>query len=60
MPDDKELKARIEDTENDLSFFSLYGDEMLETEWMTSEGLNDAIDETLDDLIDARKKLNKR
>ena len=56
MTDEEELKARIETAEKDLSFFSLHMDDILETGWMTEEELEDGINETLDDLIDAKKQ----
>ena len=56
MTDEEELKARIEAAEKDLSFFSLHMDNILETGWMTEEELEDGINETLDDLIDAKKQ----
>ena len=56
MTDEEELKARIEAAEKDLSFFSLHMDYILETGWMTEEELEDGINETLDDLIDAKKQ----
>ncbi|MFR7981253.1 diguanylate cyclase [Bacteroides thetaiotaomicron] len=56
MTDEEELKARIEAAEKDLSFFSLHMDDILETGWMTEEELEDGINETLDDLIDAKKQ----
>lgn len=56
MTDEEELKARIEAAEQDLSFFSLYMDAIRETEWMTEEELEEGINETLDDLIDAKKQ----
>lgn len=60
MTDDEELKAQEKDAKDDLGFFSLNWDEILETEWMTKEELEQAIDETLDDYMDARKKLNEK
>ena len=56
MTEEEELKARIEAAEKDLSFFSLHMDDILETGWMTEEELEDGINETLDDLIDAKKQ----
>ena len=60
MTDEEELKARIEAAEKDLSFFSLHMDDILETGWMTEEELEDGINETLDDLIDAKKQAEWR
>lgn len=56
MTEEEELKARIGAAEKDLDFLSSYGDDILETGWMTKEELDEAIDETLDDLIDAKKQ----
>lgn len=60
MTEEEELKARIEAAEKDLSFFSLYADQVLEEEFATKEELEEGINETLDDLIDAKNKLNER
>lgn len=60
MTDDEELKAQEEDAKTDLGFFSLNWDEILATEWMTKEELEQAVDETLDDYIKARNKLNEK
>lgn len=60
MTEEEELKARIEAAEEDLSFFSLHMDEILETGLSSKEELEDSINDTLDDLIDAKKKLNER
>ncbi len=60
MTEEEELKARIEAAEKDLSFFSLHMDEILETGLSSAEELEDSINDTLDDLIDAKKKLNER
>lgn len=60
MTDEEELKARIEAAKKDLSFFSLYSDQVLEEGFATEEELEEGINETLDDLIDARNKLNER
>lgn len=60
MTEEEELKARIEAAEKDLSFFSLHMDEILETGFSSEEELEDSINDTLDDLIDAKKKLNER
>lgn len=57
---DEELNAQKEDAEQDLDFFSSNWDKILETEWMTKEELEQAIDETLDDYIQANKKLNEK
>ncbi len=55
-----ELKAQKEDAEDDLDFFSSFHDMILETEWMIKEELEQAIDETLDDYLNASKKLNEK
>lgn len=60
MTDEEELKARIEAAEKDLSFFSLHADKVLEEGFATEEELEESINETLDDLIDAKNKLNER
>lgn len=60
MTDEEELKARIEAAEEDLSFFSLNWDAMKETEWISDEELEDGINDALDDLIDAKNKLNEK
>lgn len=60
MTDEEELKARIEAAEEDLSFFSLNWDAMKETEWISEEELEDGINDALDDLIDAKNKLNEK
>lgn len=56
MTDEEGLKARIEDAELDLHFFSRWQEDILETGWMTPEELEEGINETLDDLIDAKKQ----
>lgn len=60
MADDEkqELKARIEAAKQDLGFFSLNWDAIRETEWITEEELEESINDCLDDLSDALKKLN--
>lgn len=60
MTEEEELKARIEAAKRDLGFFSLYSDQVLEEGFATEEELEESINETLDDLIDARNKLNER
>lgn len=60
MTDEEELKARIEAAEEDFSFFSLNWDAMKETEWISEEELEDGINDALDDLIDAKNKLNEK
>lgn len=60
MTDEDELKARIEKAEIDLSFYSLHGERALETGWMTKEELENAINEILDDLLDAKNKLKNK
>ncbi|NDV59284.1 diguanylate cyclase [Bacteroides sp. 519] len=60
MMTDEELKAQKEDAEDDLGFFSSNWDEILRIEWMTKEELEQAVDETLDDYIQACKKLNEK
>ena len=56
MTEDEELKARIEAAKKDLSFFSLYWDDIQNTDWISlEEGINDC----LDDLNDAQDKLNE-
>lgn len=51
MTDEKELKARIEAAEQDLSFFSLNWDALRETEWISDEELEEGINDALDDLL---------
>ena len=60
MTDDEkqELKARIEAAKQDLGFFSLNWDAIRETEWITEEELEESINDCLDDLSDALRKLN--
>lgn len=58
--DEKELKARIEAAKRDLSFFSLNMDAILQTGWMTEEELEESINDTLDDMIDAQNKLKEK
>jgi hypothetical protein len=58
--DDEELKARIEAAEQDLSFFSLHWDSILETEWLSDEELEESVNDALDDLIDAQSKLKEK
>lgn len=60
MTEEEELKARIEAAKRDLGFFSLYSDQVLEEGFATEEELEESINETLDDLIDAKNKLNER
>ena len=60
MTDEEELKARIEAAKSDLSFFSLNADAILAEGFSTEEELEESINETLDDLIDVRNKLNER
>ena len=60
MTDEKELKARIEAAEQDLSFFSLIWDALRETEWISDEELEEGINDALDDLIDAKNKLKEK
>ena len=59
MYDDEELKARIEAAEKDLGFFSLYWDDIRKTDWISDEELEDGVNDALDDLIDAKKKLKE-
>ena len=59
MTDEEELKARIEAAEKDLRFFSLYGEDIVREGFSTLEELDDSINETLDDYLDARNKLNE-
>lgn len=60
MTDEEELKARIEKAEIDLAFYSLHSDKALETGWMTKEELENAVNEILDDLLDAKNKLKNK
>ena len=60
MTEEEELKARIEAAEKDLSFFSLHADAILAEGLSTEEELEESINETLDDLIDAKNKLNEK
>ena len=57
--DEEELKARIEAAEKDLSFFSLYWDDIRETDWISDEELEGSVNDALDDLIDAKNKLKE-
>lgn len=59
MTEEEELKARIEAAKKDLSFFSLYWDDIQDTEWISDEELEDSINDCLDDLNDAQDKLNE-
>lgn len=58
--DQEELKARIEAAKDDLSFFSLNMDEILKTGWMTKEELEESVNDALDDMIDAQRKLKEK
>ncbi len=58
--DQEELKARIEAAEQDLSFFSLNWDAIRESGWLSEEEPEESINETLDDLIEAKNKLKER
>lgn len=60
MTDEEELKARIEAAKSDLSFFSLYADDVLEEGYATREELEEGVNEALDDLIDAKNELNEK
>lgn len=60
MTEEEELKARIEAAEQDLSFFSLHWDAIQETEWISDEELEAGVNDALDDLIDAKNKLNEK
>lgn len=57
--DEEELKARIEAAEKDLSFFSLYWDDIREADWISDEELEGSVNDALDDLIDAKNKLKE-
>lgn len=57
---EEELKAQKENAKEDLDFFSSNYDEILKSEWMTKEELEQAVDETLDDYLRASKKLNEK
>ena len=57
--DEEELKARIEAAEKDLGFFSLYWDDIRETDWISDEELEESVNDALDDLIDAKRKLKE-
>ena len=59
MTEDEELKARIEAAKKDLSFFSLYWDDIQNTDWISDEELEEGINDCLDDLNDAQDKLNE-
>ena len=39
MTEEEELKARIEAAKKDLSFFSLYWDDIQNTDWISDEEL---------------------
>ena len=58
--DQEELKARIEAAEKALSFFSINWDAIRESGWLSEEELEESINETLDDLIEAKNKLKER
>lgn len=60
MTDEEELKARIEAAKSDLSFFSLYADDVLADGLATKEELEKGVNEALDELIDAKNKLNEK
>ena len=55
----EELKARIEAAKQDLGFFSLYWDDIKEFDGTTDEELEEGINDCLDDLSDALRKLNE-
>lgn len=57
--DKEELKARIEAAEEDLGFFSLYWDEIRKSGFATEKELEQGINDALDDLINAKDKLNE-
>ena len=57
--DEEELKARIEAAEKGLSLFSLYWDDIRETDWISDEELEGSVNDALDDLIDAKNKLKE-
>lgn len=59
MTEEEELKARIEAAKKDLSFFSLYWDDIQNTDWISDEELEEGINDCLDDLNDAQDKLNE-
>lgn len=59
MTEEEELKARIEAAKKDLSFFSLYWDDIQNTDWISDEELENGINDCLDDLNDAQDKLNE-
>ena len=59
MTEEEELKARIEAAKKDLSFFSLYWDDIQNTDWISNEELEEGINDCLDDLNDAQDKLNE-
>ena len=59
MTEDEELKARIEAAKKDLSFFSLYWDDIQNTDWISDKELEEGINDCLDDLNDAQDKLNE-
>lgn len=59
MTEDEELKARIETAKKDLSFFSLYWDDIQNTDWISDKELEEGINDCLDDLNDAQDKLNE-
>ena len=42
MTEEEELKARIEAAKKDLSFFSLYWDDIQNTDWISDEELEEA------------------
>lgn len=54
MTEEEELKARIEAAKKDLSFFSLYWDDIQNTDWISDEELENGINDCLDDLNDAQ------
>ena len=59
MTEEEELKARIEEEKKDLSFFSLYWDDIQNTDWISDKELEEGINDCLDDLNDAQDKLNE-
>lgn len=59
MTEEEELKARIEAAKKGLSFFSLYWDDIQNTDWISDEELEEGINDCLDDLNDAQDKLNE-
>ena len=52
MTEEEELKARIEAAKKDLSFFSLYWDDIQNTDWISDEELEEGINDVSEDIVE--------